>query len=216
MKTEILQDFSERRGLENLKINEFLEAAASAAPVPGGGSIAALTAASSSALIEMVANLTVDKKGYEAVHAQMMIIKSQLPVLRQSYLRAVDEDADAFSTLMDTLRLPKEEAGRAEKVQAAFMRAAEVPLTLGQAVFPLLGMARTVVADGNAWAITDGVIAAMNARSAMRAAFYSVRVNLQSVEDAAYVYRTLAVMADYEDRADYEERLIESIYKKRR
>ena len=50
----------------------------------------------------------------------------------------------------------------------------------------------------------------------MRAAFYSVRVNLQSVEDAAYVYRTLAVMADYEDRADYEERLIESIYKKRR
>ena len=124
--------------------------------------------------------------------------------------------ADAFSALMDTLRLPKEEAGRAEKVQAAFMRAAEVPLALGQAVFPLLGMARTVVADGNAWAITDGVIAAMNARSAMRAAFYSVRVNLQSVEDAAYVYRTLAVMADYEDRADYEERLIESIYKKRR
>ena len=210
MKTEILQDFSERRGLENLKINEFLEAAASAAPVPGGGSIAALTAASAAALIEMVANLTVDKKGYEAVHAQMMIIKSQLPVLRQSYLRAVDEDADAFSALMDTLRLPKEEAGRAEKVQAAFMRAAEVPLALGQAVFPLLGMARTVVADGNAWAITDGVIAAMNARSAMRAAFYSVRVNLQSVEDAAYVYRTLAVMADYE------ERLIESIYKKRR
>jgi formiminotetrahydrofolate cyclodeaminase len=211
MKTEILQDFSERRGLENLKINEFLEAAASADPVPGGGSIAALTAASAAALIEMVANLTVDKKSYEAVHAQMMIIKSQLPVLRQSYLRAVDEDADAFSALMDTLRLPKEEAGRAEKVQAAFMRAAEVPLALGQAVFPLLGMARTVVADGNAWAI-----AAMNARSAMRAAFYSVRVNLQSVEDAAYVYRTLAVMADYEDRADYEERLIESIYKKRR
>ena len=64
MKTEILQDFSERRGLENLKINEFLEAAASADPVPGGGSIAALTAASAAALIEMVANLTVDKKSY--------------------------------------------------------------------------------------------------------------------------------------------------------
>ena len=55
----------------------------------------------------------------------------------------------------------------------------------------------------------------MNARAAMRAAFYSVRVNLQSINDGAYVYRTLSIISDFENRADGQERLIESLYKKR-
>ena len=145
----------------------------------------------------------------------MISMKSQLPSLRKLYLQAADADATAFSSLMETLRRPKEEEGRAEAVQAAFKEAAEVPLTLGQDIFPLLTMARQVVEHGNIWAVTDGVIAAMNARAAMRAAFYSVRVNLQSINDGAYVYRTLSIISDFESRADGQERLIESLYKKR-
>ena len=183
--------------------------------MPGGGSIAAVTAASAAALIEMVINLTIDKKGYEEVQGRMISMKSQLPSLRKLYLQAADADAAAFSSLMETLRRPKEEEGRAEAVQAAFKEAAEVPLTLGQDIFPLLTMARQVVEHGNIWAVTDGVIAAMNARAAMRAAFYSVRVNLQSINDGAYVYRTLSIISDFESRADGQERLIESLYKKR-
>ena len=201
MKKEILQGSSKTMGIEDLSVREFLDQTASSAPVPGGGSIAAVTAASAAALIEMVINLTIDKKGYEEVQGRMISMKSQLPSLRKLYLQ--------------TLRRPKEEEGRAEAVQAAFKEAAEVPLTLGQDIFPLLTMARQVVEHGNIWAVTDGVIAAMNARAAMRAAFYSVRVNLQSINDGAYVYRTLSIISDFENRADGQERLIESLYKKR-
>ena len=207
MKKEILQGSSKTMGIEDLSVREFLDQTASSAPVPGGGSIAAVTAASAAALIEMVINLTIDKKGYEEVQGRMISMKSQLPSLRKLYLQAADADATAFSSLMETLRRPKEEEGRAE--------AAEVPLTLGQDIFPLLTMARQVVEHGNIWAVTDGVIAAMNARAAMRAAFYSVRVNLQSINDGAYVYRTLSIISDFESRADGQERLIESLYKKR-
>lgn len=214
MKKEILQGSSKTMGIEDLSVREFLDQTASSAPVPGGGSIAAVTAASAAALIEMVINLTIDKKGYEEVQGRMISMKSQLPSLRKLYLQAADADAAAFSSLMETLRRPKEE-GRAEAVQAAFKEAAEVPLTLGQDIFPLLTMARQVVEHGNIWAVTDGVIAAMNARAAMRAAFYSVRVNLQSINDGAYVYRTLSIISDFESRADGQERLIESLYKKR-
>ena len=203
MKKEILQGSSKTMGIEDLSVREFLDQTASSAPVPGGGSIAAVTAASAAALIEMVINLTIDKKGYEEVQGRMISMKSQLPSLRKLYLQAADADAAAFSSLMETLRRPKEEA-------------AEVPLTLGQDIFPLLTMARQVVEHGNIWAVTDGVIAAMNARAAMRAAFYSVRVNLQSINDGAYVYRTLSIISDFESRADGQERLIESLYKKRR
>ena len=57
--------------LSNLKITKFLEKTAEGTAVPGGGSIAALNAAISASLSEMVANLTIGKKGYEAVEKEM-------------------------------------------------------------------------------------------------------------------------------------------------
>ena len=155
MKKEILQGSSKTMGIEDLSVREFLDQTASSAPVPGGGSIAAVTAASAAALIEMVINLTIDKKGYEEVQGRMISMKSQLPSLRKLYLQAADADAAEFSSLMETLRRPKEEEGRAEAVQEAFKEAAEVPLTLWQDIFPLLTMARQVVEHGNIWAVTD-------------------------------------------------------------
>lgn len=47
------------------KVSDFVAATASKEPTPGGGAIAALTAATGAALAEMVANLTFGKKGYE-------------------------------------------------------------------------------------------------------------------------------------------------------
>ena len=123
MKKEILQGSSKTMGIEDLSVREFLDQTASSAPVPGGGSIAAVTAASAAALIEMVINLTIDKKGYEEVQGRMISMKSQLPSLRKLYLQAADADAAAFSSLMETLRRPKEEEGRAEAVQEAFKEA---------------------------------------------------------------------------------------------
>ena len=46
------------------RVVDFVAATASKEPTPGGGAIAALTAATGAALAEMVANLTVGKKGY--------------------------------------------------------------------------------------------------------------------------------------------------------
>ena len=54
-------DVSEKK-LCSMPAEELLAATASKAPVPGGGGIAALTAASAAALVEMVANLTIGKK----------------------------------------------------------------------------------------------------------------------------------------------------------
>ena len=96
MKKEILQGSSKTMGIEDLSVREFLDQTASSAPVPGGGSIAAVTAASAAALIEMVINLTIDKKGYEEVQGRMISMKSQLPSLRKLYLQAADADAAAF------------------------------------------------------------------------------------------------------------------------
>ena len=52
-------------------VKDFVAATASKEPTPGGGAIAALTAATGAALAEMVANLTFGKKGYEDVKCML-------------------------------------------------------------------------------------------------------------------------------------------------
>ena len=57
--------------LKNLTVSEFLDITASNAPAPGGGSVSALAGALAAALSQMVANLTVGKKKYQAVWSSM-------------------------------------------------------------------------------------------------------------------------------------------------
>ncbi len=49
--------------LAKLPIDEFLAQTAAGTAVPGGGSVAALSAALAASLVEMVANLTIGRKG---------------------------------------------------------------------------------------------------------------------------------------------------------
>ena len=60
--------------LTNLRITEFLDELASSSPAPGGGSVAALSAALGAALTSMVCNLTVGKKKYIAVEQEIKMI----------------------------------------------------------------------------------------------------------------------------------------------
>ncbi|WP_150824392.1 cyclodeaminase/cyclohydrolase family protein [Megasphaera sp. DJF_B143] len=192
-----------------------LAATASKDPVPGGGGIAALTAASAAALVEMVANLTIGKKGYEKVEPMMRDIRSQAEELRIRYQDGIDEDAHAFEGVICAVRLPKDTPERTAIVQQAFKNAAAIPFALGKDIFVLLQLSEQVVRYGNAWVITDGAIAAMNARAAMRSAFYSVRVNLKSITDEDYVHFMMDAIEDIEKKAARIEEAVEREYQKR-
>ncbi|MDE2258900.1 MAG: cyclodeaminase/cyclohydrolase family protein, partial [Betaproteobacteria bacterium] len=49
--------------MQTMPLYQFLDELASAAPTPGGGGAAAIMGAMGAALISMVANLTIGKKG---------------------------------------------------------------------------------------------------------------------------------------------------------
>ncbi len=205
----------DKKKLCALPIDEMLAATASKDPVPGGGGIAALTAASAAALVEMVANLTIGKKGYEKVEPMMRDIRSQAEELRIRYQDGIDEDAHAFEEVIRAVRLPKDTPERTAIVQQAFKNAAAIPFALGKDIFVLLQLSEQVVRYGNAWVITDGAIAAMNARAAMRSAFYSVRVNLKSITDEDYVHFMMDAIEDIEKKAARIEEAVEREYQKR-
>jgi len=176
--------------LADHKIIEYLDKAAAGTAVPGGGSVAALNAALAAGLTEMVANLTIGKKGYEAVEDEMKTIAEEASQLRTKLTAAIDQDADAYTEVMAAYKLPKttdqETAVRKQKIQDAIKHAALVPLEVARDALAVIELAGQAIRKGNKNAASDGAVAAMNARTGALAAIYNVKINLGSINDDSF------------------------------
>ena len=180
--------------LTNQKITDFIMKTASGTPVPGGGSVSALSAALGAGLTEMVANLTIGKKGFESVEAQMAAVVENIRPLREKLAKAMDRDAEAYNEVFSAYKLPKsteeENETRQKAIQEGLKHAALVPLEVAEDTFRILEAIRTVITKGNPNAVTDGAVATMMARTAVLSALYNVKINLGSIKDEAFVDET--------------------------
>ena len=177
--------------LTDLTLTEFLEKTASNSPVPGGGSIAALSAAIAASLSEMVAHLTVGKKGYEALEEEMKGIANNAFQYRERLIRCIDKDSNAYNDVMAAFKLPKgteqERNNREGAIQEALINAALVPLDVARDAFKVIELAGKAVKQGNRNAVTDAAVAVMMARTAALSALYNVKINLASIKDTNFV-----------------------------
>lgn len=198
--------------LVDKSVQDFLGELASHAPVPGGGSVAALGAGLASALTEMVANLTVGKKGFEEIEEEMKQITQEASEYREKFLKGIDEDAEAFNKVMDAFKLPKntqeEMDKRKQVIQDEFKNAALVPLEVAKDAIKLMEFISKVVEKGNKNAISDGAVAVMMARTSVLGALYNVKINLQSIKDEDFVSRISKQVHDLESKANEEEKKI--------
>lgn len=177
--------------LVDKSVREFIDQTSQNCPVPGGGSIAALSAASAAALVSMVASLTIGKKGYEDSELEMKEIYEEANKYKEKFIGYIDEDSDAFHKVMDAFKLPKnndeEKAARKETIQNALKYAAETPYKIAENAYKLMEYSEKVVVNGNKNAVTDGAVSAMMARGAVLSALYNVKINLSSIKDSEFV-----------------------------
>lgn len=168
-------------------IDGFLETLASDSPTPGGGAVAALAAASGAALIEMVCNLTIDKKNYEEEWDRMREIRAQVERARAALVTLADRDATAFDDVMEALRMPKgtdeQKAVRSAAIQKGYLAAAQVPLEIARAAAVLLPVAIETVERGNVNAASDGASAAQMLFAGTECAIYNVQINAAALKD---------------------------------
>jgi glutamate formiminotransferase/formiminotetrahydrofolate cyclodeaminase len=168
-------------------VSGFLASVASSNPVPGGGSVAAHAGALAAALAQMVAGLTIGKKKYAAVDAEMKEAALKSVALGNQLATLVKRDAEAYALVSEAYKLPKEPADaaarRSEAVTAALLKAAEVPLETVRAAVGVAELAALVAEKGNTNAVTDAGVAALLAAAAAKGAAYNVRVNVQALED---------------------------------
>ena len=198
------------------RVIDFVAATASKEPTPGGGAIAALTAATGAALAEMVANLTFGKKGYEAVQTEMEELQAKAEAIRERMLELSQADADVFNIFMNALGLPKntdeKKAARTAAIQQAYKDAAMVPFEIGELANQIFDLAELASRKGNQNLITDGIIAAINARAAVKSAFLNVRINLSGIKDESFVAELTSKMYAIEKDLDVKESSIIGLY----
>ena len=191
--------------LKDLSVEQFVAVTASDAPAPGGGSVSALAAGLGAALAEMVANLTIGKEKYVDVDSQMRQAAQQAAQLRTELTAAIQKDTESFTAYMTALKLPKDteeqKAARRQAMQDGLKEAAIVPLEVAKTAVKIFPVAKLVVEKGNPNAVTDGLVAAMMARSAVLGALLNVKINLGSIKDETFVADLAAQVKQLEETA---------------
>jgi glutamate formiminotransferase/formiminotetrahydrofolate cyclodeaminase len=184
----------------------FLEELAAANATPGGGSAGAYAGALGAALVAMVAGLTIGKKKYAAVEAQMQAIRVMAESLRKELTQAADDDSSAFEAVMGAFKLPKEteeeQAKRNAAIHVATLNAARVPLRVAKDAVKVMELALKCAKEANVNAISDSMSGFAMARAALTAAGYNVKINLHSLADKSVGEKMLEDLKEIESKAE--------------
>ena len=203
--------------MKEMTLVEFAKQTASNSPVPGGGSIAALAGALSAALAQMVAELTVNKKGYEDAEEKMKELASKAEVIREKLLDDIKRDSESFNKYMEALKLPKEtdeeKKLRSNMMQEGLKEAAIVPFEVASLAYEIMPLADEGVVSGNKNAVTDGLVSAMMARTAVLSALLNTRINLGSIKDQEFVKEYSEKVEKLEKQAiEFEKNILAKFY----
>jgi formiminotetrahydrofolate cyclodeaminase len=191
--------------LTDRPIRELLAAFASAAPTPGGGSAAALTASVGLSLLAMVASMSRTRNGSDDDRALLDGALEAVEHLAAHTLALVDDDAAAYDAVMEAYRKPRvtdeEKVERRRAIEAALRGAAEVPLEVMRASRAGLAAAVDVARAGNPSASSDIGVSVELLKAALHSAALNVGVNLSGLSDSTYVDAVTAETATLENSA---------------
>jgi formiminotetrahydrofolate cyclodeaminase len=175
------------RRFGSLTLDGFVEQIASSAPIPGGGSAAAVAAALAAGLVAMVAGLSTDRPTYARFAATHERAGGAGRALAAHLLELADEDAAAYGAFAAALKLPRatdeEKAARSATIRAAAVTAAAVPLRTLEACRDLVVASEALAGRSNRNAASDLAVASRLAEAAAHGAAENVMVNLPALAD---------------------------------
>ena len=167
----------------NASCAEFVRVLASNAPVPGGGGASALVGAIGTALGNMVGSLTVGKKKYADVEAEILALKAKCDALQQELLDQIAADAEGFAPLAKAYGIPKDDPSREETLEAATLVACRVPIRIMELCCESLEAIREFAQKGSRLAVSDAGCGAVCVKAALQAASLNVFINTKTLRD---------------------------------
>jgi len=150
-------------------MKEFLDKLASKDPVPGGGSVSALSGVLASCLGLMVCNLS-------------GIPNRKLENLRSDLEDLVEKDEEAFKEVMSAYKTKNKELKN-----EALKKASLVPLETSEKCLEVLKELKEISKKGKKSAITDIGVAALLAYSGIKGAVLNIKINTKYIKDVIFV-----------------------------
>ncbi len=174
--------------IKEQRIETFLDALSSKQPVPGGGGASALSGALASALGLMVGNLTIGKKKYAAVEADVQDGMRCLEQLQREMVSLADRDAQVFAPLAAAYSLPagteEEKAYKEQVMEKNLLAASLVPMEIMEKVVTMLEILDELEQKGSVMAVSDVGVAVQFARTALTGAVMNVYINTKSMKNS--------------------------------
>lgn len=163
------------------EISSFLSDVASSAPAPGGGSCSAIALAQAAALISKVMSLSMKDASEKQKENYAESLKT-LEKMRELLIGLADKDSQIFLDLIAAFRLPKNSPEEIEKrrieIRTRYSEAAESPLNMIKAAFPLRTNIITLMHDGNQNALSDTLCAAKLFEAGIQGALFNLKINI--------------------------------------
>ena len=195
---------------------EFVSVLSSKAPVPGGGGASALVGAVGAALGNMVGSLTVGKKKYADVEADIIRLQKNVTRIQNELLALIDKDAEDFESLSKAYGLQTntdaEKAEEAKVMEKCLKDACATPFEIMQKCAEGIKVCEEFAAKGSKLAVSDAGVGVIFCKAALSGASLNVYINTKAMTDRAYAEdinrKTDALLAEYEALAD---RIFESV-----
>lgn len=165
-------------GIKDQKIEKFLEELSSSKPTPGGGSVAALTGAMAASLVEMVANITIGKKGYERVEKDIKILRYKAIKAKKELLELADEDVKAFEQVMVAYKSKDK-----NRIKKALVFATDVPTKTAKFSKDVAELAKKISKIGNKNAYSDAMSSFHLAKAAVESARENIKINQMAIDN---------------------------------
>lgn len=194
----------------DMSLRDFQAALASSSPTPGGGTAAAVALGQAASLSIMVSDLTLNnEKWKEGWAIAERVQQVAIPLLHRAGSLAT-EDSDAFDSVMESFKLPKntedETDLRRKTIRSATLHAAEVPFQTAQHALELLNLLPELALKGNSNAASDIGVAGLLASAAAKGAMFNVEINLDSLPEdhGGHLREAVPVMKDSMKKASRE------------
>lgn len=166
---------------------DFVEVLSSKEPVPGGGGASALVGAIGVALCSMVGNLTVGRKKYASVEADVYSMLEKGKKVQDKLLSLIDEDARVFEPLSKAYAIPKDDPKRAEIMEDVLTKACSAPLEMMRCCGEVLDLLSEMLEKGSVTLVSDVGCGAAFCKSALVGASMNIFINSGSLMDKSTV-----------------------------
>ncbi|MBI2677589.1 MAG: glutamate formimidoyltransferase [Candidatus Koribacter versatilis] len=168
-------------------IEPFVEQLAAPTATPGGGSAAAAAGGMAAALAHMVAAMSRGKKAYLQFDKELGEAIARLATLREELKAAIDADAESFNVVMKAFKAAKDSPNGSAGITEALKGATNVPLSVAEKASEVARITEKLKLITNPKAASDLIVAAALAQAAITGALANVDINLDGLEDPAFV-----------------------------